>query len=109
MFKFDLSSESYKTKADVISTIIGIGAGSLIGGVCDTFIDINAASGYKRAKMKLGKYGIESSVMFMISNDVRKNFDDIARAWNAIVDIFELNKAIDNNKASKVETEVVNV
>lgn len=118
MFKFDLSSDSYKTKADVVSTIIGIGAGSLIGSACDTFIDIDRRSGgslYKQTKMKVGKFGLESVTVFAISNEIRKNLDDLARAWNTIADIFEISAAVENNKQAAtqvevetVETEVVN-
>ena len=102
MFKFDLESESYDFAANLVSTVIGIGAGSIIGSLCDNIIDTTDCSNSKKALMSLGRTGFKSVSMFAISNEMRKNVDDLARAWNTVVDIFEANQS-----GTEVEPEIV--
>ena len=102
MFKFDLESESYDFAANIVSTIIGIGAGSLVGAFCDNIIDTTDCSNGKKTLMCLGRSGFKSVSAFAISNEMRKNVDDMARAWNTIVDIFEANQS-----GTDVEPEIV--
>jgi hypothetical protein len=52
--------------------------------------------------MCLGRSGFKSVSAFAISNEMRKNVDDMARAWNTIVDIFEANQS-----GTDVEPEIV--
>ena len=39
--------------------------------------------------MKLGRTGFKVITLNTVSNEMRKNLDDMAEAWNAIVDILE--------------------
>ena len=89
MRKIDTTSTNYRLVADVISTIVGIGAGSLVGAFCNGIIDNSDGTHRQKSMMCLGRDGIKFVTMNSISNEVRKNIDDWVNGWNAIVDIVD--------------------
>lgn len=89
MFKIDTTSSTYDFVANIVSTVVGIGAGSIVGAFCDSVINFDDRSIGEQNKMAIGKCGIKVVTTCTISNEFRKNLDDFANGWNEIVDILD--------------------
>lgn len=89
MFRINTETETYNLVANVVSTFIGIGAASLVGTFCNNIITNNVGSDGETTRMKLGRTGFKVITLNTVSNEMRKNLDDMAHGWNAIVDILE--------------------
>lgn len=89
MFRINTKTDTYNLVANVVSTVVGIGAASLVGTFCNNIIANNLGPNGETTRMKLGRTGFKVITLNTVSNEMRKNLDDMAEAWNAIVDILE--------------------
>ena len=102
MIRINTESENYDLVANIISTIVGIGASALVGTFCDNIIQNNANTSNDVTKMRIGRAGFKFITVNAVSNHTRSNLDDLAHGWNAIADILE-----GVNNTVPIEPEVV--
>ena len=108
MIKIDTTSNTYDFVANLASTIVGIGAGALVGTLCNNIMDSRDFSISERNKMALGRIGFKTVAIATVSNEFRKNLDDVANGWNEIVDILEGAKKDPDPIVVNENAEVVN-
>lgn len=89
MIRINTQSETYKLCADFAATVVGWGAASIVDAFCTTIINNGDYSLSRKNKMCLGRSGLKLITTFSVSNEIRKNIDDMANCWNAIVDILD--------------------
>ena len=107
MRKIDTTSDNYNFVANLFSTMVGFGASCLVGAFCNSIIENDPNYGKHRFSMTLCREGLKLIAVGTVSTEVRKNIDDIANAWNEIVDILSVGQAVSDVHKTVVDGEPV--
>ena len=92
MIEINLESKAVDFAINLISTIIGIAASSLVGGMFDPMISQH--TGISRCAMEAGRLGIETVVLYEVASTMSDELRDDISSYNKIASEINTGRAL---------------
>ena len=82
LVEINLENKWVKLAIKGAATLIGFAASSVVGGLCDTFIDTK--DGLLKSCLEIGKFGIETVVLYDVATTMNNEINETVEAYNTL-------------------------